>query len=201
MTHWHASGLLFENCNCQVVCPGHVHFSQSCTNERCIGYWAIRFDTGSFRDVGLGGCKVVITYDAPQLMIDGGWRQRIILDESTTPDQREALEVILSGQAGGPWEKLATFVGEALPTKVAAIDFSDEERTKHVAVEGIMEGSMETLRGQNRDEVVSLNNMYNQVHGSEQVIARGSTRYDDGAVSFQNEGTHGLWSTFSWRVR
>lgn len=200
MTHWHASGLLFENCNCQVICPGHVHFSQNCTNERCTGYWAIRFDTGSYRDVGLGGCRVVITYDAPQLMIEGNWRQRIILDESTSPQQRAALETILSGKAGGPWEKLAKFVGEVLETRVAAIDFWDEERTKRVAVEGILESSLETLRGRDRDQVVTLSNMYNQVHGAEQVIARGSSRYDDGAVSFINDGTHGLWSSFDWRV-
>ncbi len=43
---WWAKGLLFENCCCQVVCPGHVHFDQACTLERCTGYWAVRFDEG-----------------------------------------------------------------------------------------------------------------------------------------------------------
>jgi len=33
---WHARGLLFENCSCQLVCPGHMHFSQPCTQERCL---------------------------------------------------------------------------------------------------------------------------------------------------------------------
>jgi len=32
---WFARGLLFENCSCQIVCPGHVHFDQLCTHERC----------------------------------------------------------------------------------------------------------------------------------------------------------------------
>ena len=59
MSSWFARGLLFENCNCQVVCPGHVHFSQECTHERCLGYWAIRFDEGRFEDVDLAGAKVV----------------------------------------------------------------------------------------------------------------------------------------------
>ncbi len=31
---WWARGLLFENCSCAVVCPGHFHFSQKCTHER-----------------------------------------------------------------------------------------------------------------------------------------------------------------------
>src|SRR5262249_59594081 len=28
---WWARGLLFENCSCTLVCPGHLHFSQNCT--------------------------------------------------------------------------------------------------------------------------------------------------------------------------
>ena len=39
---WWARGLIFENCACTLVCPGHMHFSQLCTHERCKGYWAFR---------------------------------------------------------------------------------------------------------------------------------------------------------------
>jgi len=200
MSSWYARGLLFENCNCQVVCPGHVHFSQECTHERCLGYWALRFDEGDFGGVDLAGAKVVLVYDSPPLMIDGGWRQRLIVDSAATPEQREALEAILLGRAGGPWEKLHQFVGEELETRSARIDLEDEERTKRVAVEGLLESSIETLRGRDRDDLVTLHNMYNQIHAAEQVVARGDSRYDDGAVSFTNEGTHGLWSNFDWRV-
>jgi len=32
-----------------------MHFSQHCTHERCLGYWAIRIDEGTFGDVPLAG--------------------------------------------------------------------------------------------------------------------------------------------------
>jgi hypothetical protein len=32
------------------------------------------------------------------------------------------------------------------------------------------------------------------------VIASGDSEYDDGVISFRNEGTHGLWSDFHWSV-
>ena len=54
---WHARGLLFENCSCQLVCPGHMHFSQACTHERCLGYWAIRIDEGAYGEVPLAGAE------------------------------------------------------------------------------------------------------------------------------------------------
>ena len=68
---WWANGELFENCNCTLVCPGHMHFSQHCTHEHCLGYWAIRIDDGAYGDVPLGGLRAVIAFDAAQRMIDG----------------------------------------------------------------------------------------------------------------------------------
>jgi hypothetical protein len=197
---WHASGLLFENCSCQVICPGHMHFSSRCTEARCLGYWAIRVDEGAYGEVDLAGSRVVIAYDAPQLMIEGGWRERIVIDESADADRRAALESILDGSAGGPWAKLDEFVGERLPTRYASIDLDDRERIKQVAVDGVLSGSIETIRGRDRDRPVTLENVFNQIHAPEQVVASGSSTYDDGAISFVNEGTHGLWSAFSWRV-
>ena len=50
VSSWWARGLIFENCSCTLVCPGHMHFSQNCTHERCKGYWALRVDEGAFGD-------------------------------------------------------------------------------------------------------------------------------------------------------
>ena len=47
-TNWWAKGLLFENCSCQIVCPGHFHFTQDCTHDRCVGYWGIDVADGDF---------------------------------------------------------------------------------------------------------------------------------------------------------
>ena len=32
-TLWSASGLLVENYNCQLLCPAHVSFKNTCTND------------------------------------------------------------------------------------------------------------------------------------------------------------------------
>lgn len=203
MSHpaWSAAGLLFENCNCTVVCPGHTHFSQNCTHERCLGFWAVRVDEGRWGDdVDLAGVRAVVTYDAPQRMIDGGWREGLILDAAATPAQREALETILTGAAGGPWQLLGRFVAERIPTRIAPIVIDDEEAVKRLAVEGLIEGAIEGVRGRDRTQPVTFRNMFNQIHAAEQVVARGGSRYRDGDFAYQNEGTHGLWSRFSWAV-
>ena len=116
---WWARGLLFENCSCQAICPGHVHFDQTCYSDRCRGYWAVRVDEGAYGDVDLGGVRAVVAYDCPPHMIDGDWIEGLLIDEAASPPQREAIEAILDGSAGGPWEVLSRFVATRLPTRFA----------------------------------------------------------------------------------
>jgi hypothetical protein len=161
---WWAKGLLVENCNCQVVCPGHVHFSQDCTYERCRGFWAV------------------------------------LVDAAADDAQRGAVETILAGRAGGPWEVLDRFVGHRLPTRSVAIAIEDEGRRMRVTADGLLDATVEDIRGRDRDRPVLFHNMFNQIHAPTQVIARGRTRYDDGEIVVDNEGTHGLHSRFDWAV-
>lgn len=198
MSDWWAEGLLFENCNCTAVCPGHIHFSQKCTHEVCHGFWAIRFDGGRAGEVDLAGVDVVVVYETPQVMVDGGWKQVIIVSDRATEAQRQAIEEILTGTRGGPWEILARFVGDARPTRTAPIRIEEAPGRKSVTVKGVLSGAVEAIRGRNRAEPVTFENIYNQIHDTTQVVARGSTRYDDGEIVIANDGTHGLWSHFRW---
>ena len=197
---WNARGLLFENCSCTAVCPGHIHFDQLCTHERCLGYWAMRFDDGTYDGVDLAGARAVVAYDTPQHMIEGNWTETLILDADTSPEQRAALESILQGRAGGPWAVLARFVSRWLPTRHLPIRFVDDDTAKAVAIDGLLDSRIEAIRGRDRDRPVTFENIYNQIHAPAQVIATGSTRYDDGTIVVNNQGTHGLWSRFDWVV-
>jgi hypothetical protein len=199
-TTWWAKGLLFENCCCQVVCPGHVHFDNQCTYDRCVGYWAVRFDEGEYAGVLLAGLCAVVAYDGPQHMIAGNWTEVLIIDEAASAEQRHAIESILKGTAGGPWAKLAPFVSTWLETRYHPIRIEDEGKKKRVRIEGLLEGSIEHLRGTDRSKPVTIENMFNQLHSSPQVVAEGATRYDDGVIVVDTEGTHSLYSHFSWSV-
>ena len=98
---WWAKGLLFENCNCQLLCPGHISLNNRCTYERCIGYWAIHIEDGSFGRIPLKGLTAVILNEGPQRMIEGGFTQAIYIDDMADNPQRTALDQIFRGQAGG----------------------------------------------------------------------------------------------------
>lgn len=199
-TGWQAKGLLFENCTCDVICPGHVHFSQGCTHDRCVGYWAFRFDEGAIDGVDLAGAKALIAFDSPKVMIEGGWVQEIVLDSDDTDERRAKLEEILTGARGGPWAVLGRFVGQRLPTRVAPITIVDEGLTKRITVDGLIDSSVEAIKGKIKGEPVTLENMFNQIHASSQVIARGTTTYTHPVIPFSTKETHGLYSAFNWKV-
>jgi hypothetical protein len=197
---WWARGLLFENCSCQLVCPGHVHFQQLCTHERCVGFWAVRFDFGAFGTVPLDGVKAVVVYDTPQHMITGNWIEGLIIDEAATAEQRAAVEQILSGRAGGPWAVLARFVGQWLDVRFLPIEIREDAATKRVSISGLLEGAIARIRGRDRTKPVTFENMFNQIHGPSQELATGDGQFNDGRIVFANRGTHGLSSAFEWRV-
>ncbi|MDW7709141.1 MAG: DUF1326 domain-containing protein [Deferrisomatales bacterium] len=197
---WHAEGLLFENCSCTLVCPGHVHFSQGCTLDRCVGYWAVRFDAGEIDGVDLAGAKAVVAFDSPQHMIEGGWTQVLVLDPAGAEAQRAQVERILRGEAGGPWAVLGRFVGERRPTILAPIVIEDEGRVKKVRVEGLLDARVEAIRGRDKGREVTFENMFNQIHPPSQVLALGSTVFDDGEIRIGTKDSHALYSHFTWRV-
>lgn len=197
---WWARGLLFENCACTLVCPGHMHFSQLCTHERCKGYWALRFDEGVYGGLSLAGARAVIAFDTPQRMIDGQWIQSLIIDESASPRQRRALETILTGKAGGPWEKLAGFVATQQPTEFRPIEMIDEGHTKRVSIGQRLTAFVTQIRGRDKSRPVTFDNIFNQIHAPTQVVALGDTDYSDGTIVIHNTGSHGLFSSFDWSV-
>ncbi len=200
MNDWWAKGLIFENCSCQLVCPGHIHFEQLCTHERCHGYWALQFDDGEVDSSRLAGLNVVIAYDAPQRMIDGGWTQIMFVNEEASKDQRSALESVFRGDLGGPWAILGQFVSERLPTRYVPIEMVSDAPTKTVTIPGVLDATVEMIRGKDRSEPVTFENIFNQIHSSSQVIGFGDSHYDDGVIRFDTKRTHGLWSQFDWNV-
>ena len=197
---WSAKGLLFENCNCDGVCPGHIHFSNKCSHDRCIGYWAIQIHSGFFGEIDLSGLQCVVAVDSPQKMISGQWKEVIIVDKKASQEQLFALESILDGSAGGPWEVLDRFVKDRLPTKQLSIEILQEGNFKTLKVDSVMESTITPLTGSNKDVPVTIENMFNQIHGPSQIVARGETNYTDGVITIDTSETHALISKFSWEM-
>ncbi len=198
--NWRVKGLLFENCSCQLLCPAHLSFKQKCTHERCIGHWAIHIDEGEFNGTRLDGLNMMVLFNSPQQMILEEWTEVFYIDERADDAQRNSLEMIFSGKAGGPWKVLARFVETRLETKYFPIKFEDRGKEKKMWIDGVIDTSIKAIQGKDKSLDAQLTNVFNQIHNPVQTLAMGQTTCTDKDFSFNNKDCHALYSSFSWQV-
>jgi hypothetical protein len=196
---WWVKGTLFENCNCQLLCPAHVSFKQDCDLDPCLGFWGIHVEKGRFGRQVLGAQTAVVLYRSPKRMhTPASWRVQFVLDAASDDSQRGALERILSGTVGGPWEILAKFFAERLPTQVLPINFASKGHEKSMRVEGMLSTELHGVESKRTGEPATLGNLFNVVHGQIQYLARGSSTNSARDFSWSTEHKHALYSDFSW---
>ena len=198
---WSAEGDLFEGCCCNLLCPCHVSFRQPATNEFCDTIWAVSFDNGTYGDVDLSDLKVAIFFHCPSaLMADGNWTTVLFVDEQTSPEQEKALIMILSGKAGGPWEIISQFYrgGEFESVTKMPLKMTVDGRTRTISATDRLFLEMQTVRGADKEGVVTINNLRNVIHGDEHVMGLSNFNVNYEAMSWEYQSKHGLYSKFSW---
>src|SRR5436309_1229379 len=119
---WFMRGHLIAACNCAWGCP--CNFDAPPTDGFCDGFYARLITEGRFGDVSLDGVKFLSGGHAPGAVHEGGLIDVLILDEETTPDQRDAIERLHDGGGvGEPFDIFASVRARLLPTLVAPIEF------------------------------------------------------------------------------
>ena len=171
-TDWWARGLLFENCSCQLVCPAHVSFKQRCENDRCIGHWAVHISKGQFDDVALSDLNVAVVFESPIKMDSGDWIQRLYIDERANGPERDALETVFTGRAGGPWETLGQFVATRLDTRFVPVHFEDAGHEKKMHIPGVFKTTVTAIQGRDGVGHAVLSNLYTGMRDSNRRRAR-----------------------------
>src|SRR5437870_2483355 len=101
MANWQASGEYFETCNCDYLCPCiFTNMAGRPTYIHCDLAMVYHVDKGHFGDTKLDNLNFVVIGQTPDVMGLGNLAVGLIIDERATPQQREALAAIGSGQAG-----------------------------------------------------------------------------------------------------
>jgi hypothetical protein len=117
---WHLVGDWFDVCNCDIPCP--CEFVQAPTNNHCEGVLAWRIREGRYGDVRLNGLNVLaLAGFEGNIWAGAKTTMGIFFDESADERQREALQMIFGGQAGGWPAGFARLIGELRGIDVAPI--------------------------------------------------------------------------------
>jgi hypothetical protein len=121
---WNVSGDWFDCCSCNVPCP--CIFAQSPTNGECEGVLAYHIKSGLYGDSRLDGLNVLMVGGFKGNIWAGeakDARMGFFFDERANEKQREALQMIFMGKAGGFMAEIAKLFGETRGTEFVPIKF------------------------------------------------------------------------------
>jgi len=102
---WHLTGQVLVACNCDWGCP--CNFNARPTAGKCEGGWTWHVDRGSYGEVRLDGLNFSVYVNWPGAIHEGGGEALLLVDDRANPAQRQIIDTLLAGKAGGPWGTLA----------------------------------------------------------------------------------------------
>jgi hypothetical protein len=101
---WRLTGKVLVACNCDWGCP--CNFNARPTTGKCEGGWTWHVEDGSFDGSKLDGLNFSVYVNWPGAIHEGNGEALVLIDERADGAQRGAIEALLEGKIGGPWEVL-----------------------------------------------------------------------------------------------
>jgi hypothetical protein len=207
---WRIAGTYYESCNCEAICPcrrvngrpggrstyGICRFLLSW--RILAGFYASQAGLrsalllGEFGGLDLAGRKVAMAglYDDDEP--GSPWRVALYIDDQASPADREALQAIFAGRAGGNIAFTA-HIAEIAAVRTAAIDLDHQGGFERIAVRDFAFAAVERLAGQ--DGVVTCGIPGHDHPGVESVAG---SQVDDGPLSWSYEGRCGFATDFEY---
>ena len=190
---WRLEGEWIKNCNCAFGCP--CDFNARPTHGECQGLLGMRITKGHFGEVQLDGLTFLVTVAFPGALHEGNGQAQPIIDERASPEQRQALFDIMSGQhsAEGTLFHIFSLIITQMHDPIFApvtFEFDKGARTARLSVPGVLETEVEPIKNPvtgapHRIQVV-MPEGFEHIEGE---IASANIQ-STGAIRFATQGTH-----------
>jgi hypothetical protein len=145
---WHVEGDWFDVCRCDVPCP--CEFARTPTYGECDGVLAWHVREGCYGGKPLDGLSVVaLGHFKGNVWAGAKITMGIFIDERADADQREALQMIFGGRAGGWPAQFAQNIAEVRGIEFVPIEFdvAADLAMWRASIPGRVEASAEALTG------------------------------------------------------
>ena len=142
---WHIKGDYILACNCDFGCP--CNFNARPSAGFCQGSIGFQVADGKYGDIDLKGTKAMTSVKWPGAIHEGNGVAAVYIDESASEEQRNALVMIMSGQAGGlPWSILSSTFSHFLPIRYAPVKMNIAGSDSSVEVGEYLKISFQPIR-------------------------------------------------------
>lgn len=124
---WNLSGDWFDVCKCTIPCP--CTFAQAPTYGDCDAVLVYHIKKGQYGEISLDGLNVLALSYFKGNIWSGNTKANIAVffDERANKEQRDALNMIFTGKAGGFMAQFARLIGEVRGVEFAPIKFEIAE--------------------------------------------------------------------------
>jgi hypothetical protein len=190
---WRLEGEWIKNCNCAFGCP--CDFNAKPTYGECKGFLGMRIAKGHFNGTRLDGLSFFVTVHFPGPLHEGNGQAQPIIDERASPEQREAIFGIMSGQnsaEGTLFHIFSVIVSKIHDPIFAPVDFRFDKagRTARLIIPGVLESEVEPIRNpvtgaEHRIQVV-MPEGFEHIEGE---VASSDIR-STGAIRFETRQSH-----------
>jgi hypothetical protein len=194
---WKLSGIYFEACSCDIVCP--CTFLSAPTTGECTALVGWHIENGNFSNTSLNGLNVALALYAPGHMLEVKWKVAVYVDETANESQKDALTKIFTGQVGGHPAMLASFVGEVLGIKSAPIEFEAIGRQRKLKIGEVAELEVESVKKKGGADVSITNPPMGLAPGFPIVVAKSQKfSYKDHGLQWEISNKNGFYSPFAY---
>lgn len=202
---WRIEGEYLENCNCEVLCPcllgprnqrgGSIARP---TEGHCDVPLVFRIDRGQSGGVELSGTYAAIVIYTPGAMGEGNWTMGAYVDERASAPQRDALEQIFTGKAGGVLGAIGAIVTRWLPTRVLPIEFGMDGRRRWARIPGVLDVEIEGIEGRQPGTESWIDNVKHPVASRLAAARAVRSSYTDHGFVWNNTNRNGHYAPFTW---
>lgn len=202
---WRIAGEYLENCNCEVLCPcllgprnAQGGAEARPTEGHCDVPVVFQVRSGTYGSVDLSGTHAALAVYTPGPMGHGGWTSGLYLDAAATPAQRDGLEAIFGGAAGGPMARVGALVTTRLPTRVVPIEFGMQGRRRWARIPDVLDVEIEGIPGRDPDSESWIDNVRHFVSRRLAAARASRSTFRDHGMAWNNTGRNGHYSSFEW---
>jgi hypothetical protein len=199
---WNIAADYFENCNCKVACPCTISPNPPLTSQptegACEVAFAFHINNGSFGSVPLSDLNAAMIARTPGPMANGNWSVALYIDERADEQQRQALQTIFSGSAGGPLSALAPLISTMLGAKVVPITFSVSGKRRSVEIPNIMHMAVNPLPSLDPSNEIWARNAHPFAPEVAMAVGDSNSTWTDYGMSWDNSGRNGHYATVNW---
>jgi hypothetical protein len=169
------------------------------TEGACEVAFGFHIDHGSFGGVSLDGLNVGLMARAPGPMADGNWSVAAYLDERADERQREALQAIFTGSAGGPMAGFAPLISEVFGITTAPITFGKNGVQRSLEIPNIAKLSVHAIPSGVPDDAIWASNVHPfNPSGVALAVGDAGSVWEGYNMRWDNSGKNGHYAPINW---